>query len=67
MHSHIVRAPVSKLMGLINLIKSTSPEDEIREELYGYVLDSAKELDDIIKKITEKSEEIHLENLRVRK
>lgn len=67
MHSHIVRAPVSKLIGLINLIKSTSPEDEIREELYGYVLDSAKELDDIIKKITEKSEEIHLENLRVRK
>jgi len=67
MHSHIVRAPVSKLMGLIDLIKSTSQDDELREELFGYILDSAKELDDIIKKITEKSEEIHLENLRVKK
>lgn len=64
MHSHIVRAPVSKLMGLIDLIKSTSPDDELREELFGYILDSANELDEIIKRITEKSEEIHLKNLR---
>jgi PAS domain S-box-containing protein len=62
MHSHIVRAPVSKLMGLINLIKSTSPEDDLREELFGYVLESANELDAVIRKITEKAEEIHLKN-----
>ena len=67
MHSHIVRAPVSRLMGLIDLIRSTSPEDEIRGELLGYVFDSAKELDDVIREITKKSEEIHLVNPEFKK
>lgn len=55
--SHIVRAPVSRIMGLVNLITDgieTNP-DEIKE-LLKYINNSAIELDDIIKEISAKTD-----------
>jgi PAS domain S-box-containing protein len=55
--SHIVRAPVARIMGLINLIMDdieTNP-DEIREILK-YINNSANELDDIIREISAKTD-----------
>nr|WP_315257682.1 response regulator [uncultured Flavobacterium sp.] len=55
--SHIVRAPVSRIMGLVNLIMDhieTNP-DEIKEILQ-HINNSAIELDDIIREISAKTD-----------
>lgn len=54
--SHVVRAPLSRLLGLINLLSETQPEDKQYEEILGYIRFSAKELDQIIKNIVRLSE-----------
>jgi len=53
--SHIVRAPLSRIMGLIPLIDGPCDSEEERKKMLDYVLLSAHELDDIIKNITDKS------------
>jgi PAS domain S-box-containing protein len=62
--SHVVRAPLARMMGLINLMKHQGFNDPDNEELYDYLLTSAIEFDEIIKEITDKSELIKLENLK---
>ncbi|GAB2976483.1 hypothetical protein GCM10027049_09180 [Mucilaginibacter puniceus] len=52
--SHIIRAPLSRIMGLVPLI--TDIEDPAdREEMLGYLMLSANELDEVIRGITEKA------------
>lgn len=58
MQSHVVRAPIARLMGLIELIKHPSSSEELKEELLEYVLNSAHELDQIVRDITVKTEGI---------
>jgi PAS domain S-box-containing protein len=53
--SHVVRAPLSRIMGLIPLINEKSESDHEKEKMLEYVLVSANELDDIIKNITDKT------------
>jgi len=60
--SHVVRAPIARLMGLIGLIKHPGSSEDLKVELLGYVLDSANELDDIVREITLKAEENNLRN-----
>lgn len=53
--SHIVRAPLTRLMGLVYAIqKGIVPEPE-KEVYYKYIVDSANELDTVIKDITAKT------------
>ncbi|MCX6206878.1 MAG: PAS domain S-box protein [Bacteroidetes bacterium] len=53
--SHIVRAPLTRLMGLVYAIqKGIVPETE-KEVYYKYIVDSAHELDSVIKDITAKT------------
>lgn len=54
--SHIVRAPLSRIMGLIDLISNYPNEKEAISELLGHILTSAHELDDVIRTIVRKSE-----------
>lgn len=57
--SHVVRAPLARLMGLVNLLEFK--EDELKDdfkELLEYIKTSAGELDGIIRDISEKSETI---------
>ncbi|MFN3997664.1 PAS domain S-box protein [Algoriphagus sp.] len=57
--SHVVRAPLARLLGLVNLLESdygNSPEENI--ELIEHVKNSADELDHIIREISLKSENI---------
>lgn len=56
--SHIVRAPVARLMGIIELFKEDMLETSEKEEMLDHILESAMELDDIIKDIVEKSKSI---------
>jgi len=63
--SHIVRAPLARLMGLIQLIESGQQEDLPLEqsELNQLILSSANELDNIIREITLKTEQIKLDEI----
>ncbi|MBC7522914.1 MAG: PAS domain S-box protein [Flavobacterium sp.] len=59
--SHVVRAPLAKIMGLIDLIKHQDLHSEDNVKIYDYLLTSATELDVIIRDITKKSEQIKLD------
>jgi len=53
--SHVVRAPLSRIMGLVPLVSDLCESGEEREKMLGYIANSANELDEIIKNITDKS------------
>jgi len=53
--SHIVRAPLSRIMGLIPLLNDLEETGEEREKMLEFILTSAMELDEVIKNITDKS------------
>lgn len=58
--SHVVRAPLSRIMGLTKLIFDKNTSDELKKELLTHLDTSAEELDEIIRDIIKKSEEINL-------
>lgn len=59
LQSHVVRAPLARMMGLTHLlIDDELPEPEYRECL-SEILNSANELDDIIKDIVQKAQGIN--------
>lgn len=51
--SHIVRAPVARIMGLINLLSDEKTLNDETNSLLKYIEESALELDSIIKSIVE--------------
>ncbi|MDF2157063.1 PAS domain S-box protein [Algoriphagus sp. CAU 1675] len=54
--SHVVRAPLARLMGLINLFESITESNSEKQELIKYIKASSEELDQIIRDISKKSE-----------
>lgn len=58
LQSHIVRAPLSRMMGIINLLRDCELDVTENDECLKHLSTSADELDAIIKDITNKSEEI---------
>lgn len=58
--SHIVRAPLSQILGLSQLVLDDKQTTEETKELIGILNNSAQELDEIIKEIITKSKEISL-------
>lgn len=59
--SHLVRAPVVRILGLVELIKNY--KDSIDEaELLNYIFESTQELDLLIKDIVDKTQKIDLNN-----
>jgi PAS domain S-box-containing protein len=59
--SHIVRAPLARIMGLIDLIKNYSYDSNKISELLGYILTSSNELDEVIKGIVKRTEQVEAE------
>lgn len=55
--SHVVRAPLARIMGIIDLLQ-THDDLEEQEELLKHILNSATELDGIIRKITNQTEQV---------
>jgi PAS domain S-box-containing protein len=53
--SHIVRAPLARIMGLIPLIKDFNEDEDDKEKMLEYMFLAASELDEIIKNITDKT------------
>jgi PAS domain-containing protein len=57
--SHEVRAPLARIMGLIDLIDNPSDDDKTsQQEIIDHIAQSAKELDVLIRKIVRKTEQI---------
>jgi CheY-like chemotaxis protein len=56
--SHEVRGPLARLMGLVQLLKRYSAEKADMNVTLDHIMESANELDDIIRKIVRKTEEI---------
>jgi len=57
--SHIVRAPLARIMGLVELLKldTTLVDEKEREQLLKHILSSAIELDEVIKYIVHTSQQ----------
>jgi PAS domain S-box-containing protein len=53
--SHIIRAPLSRIMGLIPLIKEKNGGSDEQDKMLDYLVLSANELDEVIKNITDKT------------
>lgn len=54
--SHEIRAPLARIMGLVNLISKYNNSGNNLQEILGYIMSSAHQMDDIIKKIVQKTE-----------
>lgn len=53
--SHLVRAPLARIMGLVNLFNTNAIEEHETKEYLNYILTSANELDVVIKSIVLKT------------
>lgn len=56
--SHVVRAPLARLMGLVYAINESPHDEESKNKFYQLILKSADELDDIIRGIADKADKI---------
>ncbi|WP_293887177.1 MULTISPECIES: PAS domain S-box protein [unclassified Sphingobacterium] len=62
MQSHIIRAPLTRIMSLIYLSRELDGGGKSTPEIMDLIMDSAKELDEVIAQITVKTNLIHHEH-----
>jgi len=60
LQSHIIRTPLTRIMGLIQVIKDWEYEDDEKRKILEYLLSSSNELDKVIKTITDKTSVIEI-------
>jgi two-component system sensor histidine kinase/response regulator len=60
MQSHVIRAPLAKIIGLIPLINDVKENSAERDKMLGYLLASANELDEVIGDINDKTRVVDL-------
>ncbi len=65
--SHVVRAPLARLMGLIYAISDTVDDENDYQQLHRLILKSANELDEIIRDIAVKADRINITSLNEEK
>lgn len=58
--SHLVRAPLTRIMGVIDLLRNFGHRDINREELMDSLSNSTQELDQLIREISHKTERIEV-------
>ena len=59
--SHELRSPLSRILGLVDLIENRGVEDLENSEIIGYLRQSALDLDEVIHRIVSLSHDIHLD------
>lgn len=59
--SHVVRAPLARIKGLLHILEYEDYEEMSREQVLYHIRTSADELDGIIRNIVGKTEEIHVQ------
>jgi PAS domain S-box-containing protein len=60
--SHVVRAPVARLMGLVKAMQEQDLSDSDKNVFFNHILTSADELDQIIRSVVNKSQEVNTNN-----
>lgn len=60
--SHVVRAPLARLMGLVELLKIEANGDAGQHDILNHILVSAQELDVVIKDIAHKADKLQSSN-----
>lgn len=60
--SHVVRAPLARLMGLVQAMKDEKISESDKKIFYNHILKSADELDEIVKSVVNKSQEVNINN-----
>jgi PAS domain S-box-containing protein len=58
LQSHIVRRPIANILGILHLVNKTNPADPVNLELLPKLEEVSKDLDDVIKQIVQKTNEI---------
>jgi PAS domain S-box-containing protein len=53
MQSHVIRAPLARIMGLLPMFRDPKTSGAERQKITGYLIASADELDDVIRRITD--------------
>jgi PAS domain S-box-containing protein len=66
MQSHIIRAPLSRIMGLIPLIENAEEDKDEIGKMLRYLVLSANELDEVIKNITDKTKVVDYQSDRLK-
>ncbi|MFD2033743.1 PAS domain S-box protein [Belliella marina] len=62
--SHVVRAPLARLMGLVNLLSMENEDADFpKSEILKQIVTSTNELDNIIRNITNKAEQINIDEI----
>lgn len=56
--SHIVRAPLARMMGLISILNNYTIEEVGYTDVLNHILTSANELDELIRKIVKRTEQL---------
>ncbi|WP_222706183.1 PAS domain-containing protein [Mesonia sp. K4-1] len=59
LQSHVIRAPLSRIMGLVYFAKNQSEQEKSKEEIFDMIATSAEELDQVIHKIIDKTSNIY--------
>lgn len=57
LQSHVIRAPLTRIMAILPMLKENETFIEERDQLLDYLLISARELDDVVKNISNKTGE----------
>jgi PAS domain S-box-containing protein len=65
MQSHVVRAPLARIMGLVNLLEDEDFNELNQTEIIALITESATELDGIIRNITNQSHELSKKGIRI--
>lgn len=63
--SHHVRAPLARIMGLVHMINNHQNETEDLKAALSYIMQSANELDDIVRTIVEKTGDLNVGRIRL--
>ncbi len=61
--SHVVRAPLARMMGIVNLLKEGNIQENELSIFLEHLKNSADQFDQIIREITSKAEQIEMEKL----
>lgn len=55
MQSHVVRAPLARLMGLVDIMQQEPVNKDLKNELLDHIVDTAHELDKVVRDISDKT------------
>lgn len=58
LQSHVIRAPLSRIMGLVYFARNQDEEEISKEEIFDMIATSAQELDQVVHKIIDKTSNI---------